>query len=82
MKRISKQAARKMWENNQDFIVVPCKCSPTGLGRCIQDVTLIRGIMNVVLLINSSMNLLFTTVTVKQVNTPRIMWRIESSHTF
>lgn len=32
MKRISKAAARKMWKDNQDFIMVPCKCSPTGLG--------------------------------------------------
>ena len=32
MKRISKAAARKMWNNNQDFIMVPCKLSPNGFG--------------------------------------------------
>lgn len=32
MKRISKATARRMWENNQDFIIVPCKLRPTGFG--------------------------------------------------
>ena len=31
MKRISKQAAKIMWENNHNFIIVPCKLSPAGL---------------------------------------------------
>lgn len=32
MKRINKATARKLWENNLNFILVPCKCSPAGLG--------------------------------------------------
>ena len=32
MKRISKAAARKLWNSHENFIIVPCKCSPTGLG--------------------------------------------------
>ena len=32
MTRISKAAARKLWENNSNFIIVPCKLSPYGLG--------------------------------------------------
>ena len=32
MTRISKAVARKMWENGQNFTIVPCKLSPYGLG--------------------------------------------------
>lgn len=32
MKRINKTTARKLWENGGNFIIVPCKCSPRGLG--------------------------------------------------
>ena len=32
MKRISKNAARKLWESNQNFTMVPCKLSPYRLG--------------------------------------------------
>lgn len=32
MTRISKAVARKLWENNGNFIIVPCKLSPYGLG--------------------------------------------------
>ena len=32
MKRISKAAARRLWNNGENFIIVPCKCSPCGLG--------------------------------------------------
>lgn len=32
MKRINKRTAKKLWENNENFIIVPCKCSPYGLG--------------------------------------------------
>lgn len=34
MKRISKAAARKIWNNGENFIMVPCKLSPKGLGAC------------------------------------------------
>ena len=32
MTRINKTVARKLWENGKNFIIVPCKCSPCGLG--------------------------------------------------
>lgn len=32
MKRINKTTARKLWESGRNFILVPCKCSPNGLG--------------------------------------------------
>ena len=32
MKRINKATARKMWNEGNNFIIVPCKCSPMGLG--------------------------------------------------
>ena len=34
MKRISKATARKMWNNGENFIMVPCKLSPKGLSAC------------------------------------------------
>lgn len=32
MTRINKAAARKLWNEGRNFIIVPCKCSPNGLG--------------------------------------------------
>lgn len=32
MKRINKTTARKMWNEGHNFIIVPCKCSPAGIG--------------------------------------------------
>lgn len=32
MKRTNKAIARKMWNEGRNFIIVPCKCSPVGIG--------------------------------------------------
>lgn len=31
MKRISKATARKLWNNNEDFIIIPCNMRPTNI---------------------------------------------------